>query len=232
MDIQAYTQRARAVIQSAQTEAVTRDNQQIVPGHLMLALLMEDGELPRNLVQMAGASADALKANVDRELARLPKVQGGNGLSLAQATAKIFASAEKNAKKAGDAFVTLERLLLATALGADKDLVSAMDAAGLDTSRLTEAIKSVRKDQPVTSDNAEDQYDALSKYARDLTQASRDGKLDPVIGRDEEIRRTIQVLSRRGKNNPLLIGEPGVGKTAIAEGLANRIVSGDVGWCC
>lgn len=228
MDIQAYTQRARSVIQSAQAEAVTRDNQQITSSHIMLALLMEDGELPRNMVQMAGASADALKANVEREIDRLPKVTGGNGLSLSQAAAKTFASAEKNAKKAGDAFVTLERLLLATALNADKDLSSAMSAAGLDTTRLTEAIKSVRKDDPVTSDSAEDQYDALSKYARDLTQASRDGKLDPVIGRDEEIRRTIQVLSRRSKNNPLLIGEPGVGKTAIAEGLANRIVSGDV----
>lgn len=228
MDIQAYTQRARGVIQSAQAEAVTRDHQQMTPSHIMLALLMEDGELPRNLVQMAGGSADALKASVERELDRLPKVQGGSGLSLSQATAKIFASAEKNAKKAGDAFVTLERLLLATALNADKDLTRAMDGANLDVARLTEAIKSVRKDEPVTSDNAEDQYDALSKYARDLTQASRDGKLDPVIGRDEEIRRTIQVLSRRSKNNPLLIGEPGVGKTAIAEGLANRIVSGDV----
>ncbi len=228
MDIQAYTQRARGVIQSAQTEALTRDHQQLVPNHLMMALLMEDGELPRKLIQMAGANADALKANVERELGRLPRVEGGSGLSLSSATAKIFANAEKNAKKAGDAFVTLERLLLATALGADKDLVSAMDAASLDVARLTEAIKSVRKDEPVTSDNAEDQYEALSKYARDLTQASRDGKLDPVIGRDEEIRRTIQVLSRRSKNNPLLIGEPGVGKTAIAEGLANRIVSGDV----
>ncbi|MEM7730181.1 MAG: Clp protease N-terminal domain-containing protein, partial [Pseudomonadota bacterium] len=228
MDIQAYTQRARAVIQSAQTEAVTRDNQQITSSHIMMALLMEDGGLPRNLIQMAGGSVDALQTAVERELSRLPKVQGGNGLSLSQAAAKTFASVEKNAKKAGDAFVTVERLLLATALNADKDLVSAMDAASLDVARLTEAIKSVRKDEPVTTDTAEDQYDALSKYARDLTQASRDGKLDPVIGRDEEIRRTIQVLSRRGKNNPLLIGEPGVGKTAIAEGLANRIVSGDV----
>ena len=228
MDIQAYTQRARTVIQSAQTEAVTRDNQQIMPSHIMLALLMEDGGLPRNLVQMAGGSAEALLTHVEQELDRLPKVQGGSGLSLSQAAAKIFASAEKTAKKAGDAFVTVERLLLTTALNADKNLVSAMESASVDVFRLTEAIKSVRKDEPVTSDNAEDQYDALSKYARDLTQASRDGKLDPVIGRDEEIRRTIQVLSRRGKNNPLMIGEPGVGKTAIAEGLANRIVSGDV----
>jgi len=228
LDIQAYTQRARSVIQSAQTEAITRDNQQVTPSHIMLALLMEEGGLPRKLIQMAGGASDALKANVERELARLPKVQGGSGLSLSQPTAKIFANAEKAAKSAGDAFVTVERLLLATVLNADKDLISAMDAASLDTARLTEAIRSVRKDDPVTSDTAEDQYDALTKYARDLTQASRDGKLDPVIGRDEEIRRTIQVLSRRSKNNPLLIGEPGVGKTAIAEGLANRIVSGDV----
>lgn len=148
MDIQAYTQRARGVIQSAQAEAVTRDHQQMTPSHIMLALLMEDGELPRNLVQMAGGSADALKASVERELDRLPKVQGGSGLSLSQATAKIFASAEKNAKKAGDAFVTLERLLLATALNADKDLTRAMDGANLDVARLTEAIKSVRKDEP------------------------------------------------------------------------------------
>ncbi len=228
MDIQAYTQRARSVIQQAQSEAVTRDHQQLVPGHLMLALLSEDGGLPAKLVQMAGTSPDTLRQAVEATLAKLPKVQGGSGLSLAQATAKIFANAEKAAKKAGDAFVTLERLLLATALGADSDLQSAMQTSGLDTTRLTEAIKSIRQDDPVMSDTAEDQYEALSKYARDLTQASRDGKLDPVIGRDEEIRRTIQVLSRRGKNNPLLIGEPGVGKTAIAEGLANRIVSGDV----
>jgi ATP-dependent Clp protease ATP-binding subunit ClpB len=228
LDIQAYTQRARTVIQSSQTEAITRDNQQLVPAHIMFALLMEDGGLPRKLIQMAGGNVDALQTQLERDLDRLPQVQGGSGLTLSQAMAKTFANAEKSAKAAGDAFVTVERLLLATALNADKALVSALGTASIDVSRLTDAIKSVRKDDPVTTDTAEDQYDALSKYARDLTQASRDGKLDPVIGRDEEIRRTIQVLSRRSKNNPLLIGEPGVGKTAIAEGLANRIVSGDV----
>ncbi|GHA95580.1 chaperone protein ClpB [Algimonas arctica] len=228
MDIQAYTQRARAVIQSSQTEAITRDNQQLTSSHIMLALLMEDGGLPQKLIQMAGGRTDVLQTQLERNLNRLPLVQGGSGLTLSQAAAKTFANAEKSAKSAGDAFVTVERLLLAAALNADKDLVSAMGTASIDVSRLTDAIKSVRKDDPVTTDTAEDQYDALSKYARDLTQASRDGKLDPVIGRDEEIRRTIQVLSRRSKNNPLLIGEPGVGKTAIAEGLANRIVSGDV----
>jgi ATP-dependent Clp protease ATP-binding subunit ClpB len=165
---------------------------------------------------------------VNQTLNKLPKVEGGSRLSLSKPATKIFAVAEKTAKESGDAFVTLERLLLATVTQADRELRSALSNSGLDASRLGEAIASVRSDDPVTSDSAEDQYEALSKYARDLTQAARDGKLDPVIGRDEEIRRTLQVLSRRSKNNPLLIGEPGVGKTAIAEGLAVRIVSGDV----
>ena len=228
MDIQAYTQRARSVIQAAQTEAVTRDHQHLTPAHILLALLREDGGLPRNLIQMAGTSPDTVETAINQTLKKLPKVEGGSGLSLSKAATKIFAIAEKTAKEAGDAFVTLERLLLACVTQADKDLRGALSASGLDAARLGEAIASVRSDDPVTSDSAEDQYEALSKYARDLTQAARDGKLDPVIGRDEEIRRTLQVLSRRSKNNPLLIGEPGVGKTAIAEGLAVRIVSGDV----
>lgn len=228
MDIQSYTQCGRGVIQAAQSEAVTRDHQQLTPVHIMSGLLLEDGGLPANLLQMAGANIDGLTGAVEKGLAKLPKVEGGSGLSLSTAAAKVFANAEKAAKAAGDAFVTVERLLLASVLNADKDLKSALSIGGVDKARLTEAIKSVRKDGPVTNDAAEDQYDALSKYARDLTQAAREGKLDPVIGRDEEIRRTMQVLSRRSKNNPLLIGEPGVGKTAIAEGLANRIVSGDV----
>ncbi len=228
MDIQAYTQRARAVINAAQTEALTRDHQQMVPAHILLALLNEDGELPTNLLAMAGADGVTLKAAIKGVLSMLPRVEGGSSLSLSSNAAKIFANAQKAAKTAGDAFVTLERLTLATVLGADKDLKQALEAASVDNDALIEAIRSVRKDGPVTSDAAEDQYDALSKYARDLTEAARLGKLDPVIGRDEEIRRTMQVLSRRSKNNPLLIGEPGVGKTAIAEGLANRIVSGDV----
>ena len=228
MDIQAYTQRARSVIQTAQTEAVTRDHQQLVPAHILYGLLKEDGGLPKSLIQMSGASPDNILMAASKILDGLPKVEGGSGLTLSKASTKIFATSEKTAKEAGDAFVTLERLLLATVSHADKPLRAALDKAGLDVARLGEAIKSVRKDEPVTSDSAEDQYEALSKYARDLTQAARDGKLDPVIGRDEEIRRTLQVLSRRSKNNPLLIGEPGVGKTAIAEGLAVRIVSGDV----
>ena len=228
MDIQIYTQRGRGVIQAAQTEAVTRDHQQLVALHIMRALLDEQGSLPKNLIQMAGGQIGALENAIEAGLKKLPAVQGGSGLSLSRDAARIFANAEKSAKSAGDAFVTVERLLLATVLNADQDLSAALDAGQVDKDRLAEAVKSVQKDEPVTSDAAEDQYDALSKYARDLTQAARDGRLDPVIGRDEEIRRTIQVLSRRSKNNPLLIGEPGVGKTAIAEGLANRIVSGDV----
>lgn len=228
MDIQSYTQRARAVIQSAQSEAVTRDHQQLTSLHIMAGLAAEDGGLPVKLMQMAGADTARLGSLLETALGKLPKVEGGSGLSLSTPAAKTFANAEKAANTAGDAFVTTERLLLATVLNADKDLKTVLDGIGLKEAALTEAIKSVRTDGPITSDAAEDQYEALSKYARDLTEAAREGKLDPVIGRDEEIRRTMQVLSRRSKNNPLLIGEPGVGKTAIAEGLANRIVSGDV----
>lgn len=228
MDIQSYTQRARSVIQAAQTEAVTRDHQQLTSLHIMAGLAAEDGGLPIKLMQMAGADTASLDSLLETALGKLPKVEGGSGLSLSTTAAKSFANAEKAAKKAGDAFVTIERLLLAAVLNADKDLKGVLDQIGLEEAGLTEAIKSVRTEDPVTSDSAEDQYEALSKYARDLTESARAGKLDPVIGRDEEIRRTMQVLSRRSKNNPLLIGEPGVGKTAIAEGLANRIVSGDV----
>ena len=228
MEIQAYTQRARSVIQSGQTEAVTRDHQQLVPAHILFGLLQENGGLPRNLIQMSGAAPELVEAAVKDVLNKRPKVEGGSSLTLSKAATKVFATAEKTAKDSGDAFVTLERLLLSTITQADKDLRTALTKTGLDAGRLGEAIASVRTEGPVTSDSAEDQYEALSKYARDLTQAARDGKLDPVIGRDEEIRRTLQVLSRRSKNNPLLIGEPGVGKTAIAEGLAVRIVSGDV----
>ena len=228
MDIQSYTQRARSVIKAAQSEAVTRDHQQLTSLHIMAGLAAEDGGLPVKLMQMAGANTAALDGALETALGKLPKVEGGSGLTLSTPAAKTFANAEKAAKKAGDAFVTTERLLLAAVLNADKDLKAILSQIGLDAAKLTDAIKSVRSEGPVTSDSAEDQYEALSKYARDLTEAARAGKLDPVIGRDEEIRRTMQVLSRRSKNNPLLIGEPGVGKTAIAEGLANRIVSGDV----
>jgi len=208
MDIHAYTQRARAVIQSAQTDALTRDHQQIVPAHIMTALLSEKGGLPASLLQMAGVNGDTLKREVEAALSKLPQVQGGSSLSLSSQAAKIFANSEKAAKTAGDAFVTLERLTLAAVLNADKALSAALTAAGVDKDRLTEAIKSVRKDGPVTSDAAEDQYDALTKYARDLTDAARKGKLDPVIGRDEEIRRTMQSVSPALVKPPLLKALP------------------------
>ena len=228
MDIKAYTERGRAVIQAAQNAALTRDHQQLTPLHILRALLSEDEALPANMLSMANADMDALDSALETQLDTLPRVEGGSGLSLSSAAAKTFANAEKAAKTAGDAFVTVERLLLATVLNADRDLKKVLEAGRVDKDALVEVITEMRKGRTANSENAEDQFEALSKYARDLTQAARDGKLDPVIGRDEEIRRTIQVLSRRSKNNPLLIGEPGVGKTAIAEGLANRIVSGDV----
>jgi len=158
MDIQAYTQRARKVIQAAQTEAVTRDHQQVVPAHVLGALLQEDGGLPHNLIQMAGASPDTINTAIENILNKRPKVQGGSGLSLSKAATKLFAVAEKTAKDSGDAFVTLERLLLATVTQADKDLRTALSKAGLDPARLGQAIASVRTDEPVTSDSAEDQY--------------------------------------------------------------------------
>ena len=228
MDIKAYTERGRAVIQAAQNAALTRDHQQLTPLHIVSALLGEDEALPKHMLNLAGADIDALLRELDAQLDKLPRVEGGSGLSLSSAAAKTFANAEKAAKTAGDAFVTVERLLLAAVLNADRPLKSVLEAGQVEKDRLIEVINEMRKGRTANSENAEDQYEALAKYARDLTQAARDGKLDPVIGRDEEIRRTIQVLSRRSKNNPLLIGEPGVGKTAIAEGLANRIVSGDV----
>jgi ATP-dependent Clp protease ATP-binding subunit ClpB len=228
MDIQLYTQRSRRAVQAAQSEAVLRDHQHLRPEHILAALLQDEGDLPESLLRTAGADVAGLKTRLEAALDKLPRVEGGSGLTLSPAAAKIFAQAERAGKKAGDAYVTLERLLLAAVLNAGKDTKSLLSESGVDADRLAEAIKSASHDEPVTSDTAEDQYEALAKYARDLTAAARSGKLDPVIGRDEEIRRTMQVLSRRSKNNPLLIGEPGVGKTAIAEGLANRIVSGDV----
>ena len=228
MDIKAYSQRARDVIANAQNQALLRDHTQLRPVHVLAALLDETGQLPQRLLQMADADMTALQNALETALEGLPQVQGETELKLSSASAKIFAHAEQAAKKAGDHFITLERLLLACVSAADTELQAVLQQGRVDRKRLAEAIKSVRQDETVTSEGAEDHYQALAKYTHDLTQSARQGQLDPVIGRDEEIRRTIQVLSRRSKNNPLLIGEPGVGKTAIAEGLANRIVSGDV----
>ncbi|WP_417670290.1 ATP-dependent chaperone ClpB [Roseibium sp.] len=229
MNVEKYTERARGFIQSAQTFALGQGHQQFAPEHIVKVLLDDSEGMANGLIEKAGGDPKIAKAELDRLLEKMPKVSGGSGqLYLSQATARIFDQAEKIADKAGDSFVTVERLLLALVMETDGDIAKLFSKAGVTPNGLNEAINALRQGRTADSATAENQYDALKKYARDLTQVARDGKLDPVIGRDEEIRRTIQVLSRRTKNNPVLIGEPGVGKTAIAEGLALRIVNGDV----
>ncbi|WP_395670220.1 ATP-dependent chaperone ClpB [Phenylobacterium sp.] len=228
MNIDVYSDRAKQAIQSAQSLALARRHQQLAPEHILKVLLEEKDGLSRALIQSAGGRPDEADRAVDAALGKLPKVEGGSGqLYLKPESARVFADAEAGAKKAGDAFVTTERLLIAIAKEGG-EAAAALKSAGADTKALEAAASDLRKGKTADSASAEEGYDALKRYARDLTQAARDGKLDPVIGRDEEIRRTIQVLSRRTKNNPVLIGEPGVGKTAIVEGLALRIVNGDV----
>jgi len=228
MNLEIYSDRAKQAIQSAQSLALARRHQHLGPEHLLKVLLEERDGLSRTLIKQAGGKPDVAVRETDAALGKLPSVQGGSGqLYLKPETASVFAAAEQDAKSAGDAFVTTERLLTAIA-DAGGPAAAILKKAGVTVAGLEEAAKSVRKGQTADSASAEDAYDALKRYARDLTQAARDGKIDPVIGRDEEIRRTIQVLARRTKNNPVLIGEPGVGKTAIVEGLARRIVEGDV----
>ncbi|CDX49331.1 Chaperone [Mesorhizobium plurifarium] len=229
MNIEKYSERVRGFIQSAQTMALSRNHQQFTPEHMLKVLVDDDEGLAASLIERAGGSARDVKLGVETALEAMPKVEGGNGqLYLAQPLAKVFSTAEDLAKKAGDSFVTVERLLQALVMEKSAKTADILSKAGVTAQALNQAINDIRKGRTADSAGAEQGYDALKKYARDLTADARAGKLDPVIGRDDEIRRTIQVLSRRTKNNPVLIGEPGVGKTAIAEGLALRIVNGDV----
>jgi ATP-dependent Clp protease ATP-binding subunit ClpB len=230
MNFEKYTERARGFVQSAQALATREGHQQFTPEHILKVLLDDDQGLSAGLIDRAGGRSREALAKTEAALAKLPKVMGSGAgqLYLAPATARLFDNAEKIAQKAGDSYVTVERLLLALAMEKDSEAARILQDAGVTPQTLNAAIEDLRKGRTADSASAENAYDALKKYARDLTEAAREGKLDPVIGRDEEIRRTVQVLSRRTKNNPVLIGEPGVGKTAIVEGLALRIVNGDV----
>ncbi|GKX35396.1 MAG: chaperone protein ClpB [Rhizobiaceae bacterium MnEN-MB40S] len=229
MNMEKYSERVRGFLQSAQTYALAEGHQQFTPEHVLKVLLDDPEGMAASLIDRAGGRAKDAKIAVDAALAKLPKISGGNGqIYLSQSLAKVFSTAEEIAKKAGDSFVTVERLLLALMMEKSAATSKLLETAGVTPTALNQAINEIRKGRTADSANAEQGYDALKKYARDLTEEAREGKLDPVIGRDDEIRRTIQVLSRRTKNNPVLIGEPGVGKTAIAEGLALRIVNGDV----
>ena len=221
MNIEKYTERARGFVQAAQTLALTRDNQQFLPEHLLKVLVDDPEGMATGLIERAGGRPQDVRLAVDAAVDAIPRVTGGAGqIYLAPQTAKVFATAEDIAKKAGDSFVTVERLLLALAMEKSAKTSEILAKAGVTANSLNAAINEIRKGRTADSASAEQGYDALKRYARDLTKDAREGRLDPVIGRDDEIRRTIQVLSRRTKNNPVLIGEPGVGKTAIAEGLA------------
>src|SRR6266550_4380587 len=230
MNFEKYTDRSRGFVQSAQSLAQREGHQQFAPEHLLKVLLDDPEGLAAGLIDRAGGNSRAALAAVEAALDQRPKISGGGAgqIYLDPALARVFDAAEKAADKAGDSYVTAERLLLALAFDKSSEAGKILKDAGVTAQTLNAAIEALRKGRTADSASAENAYDALKRYARDLTQAARDGKLDPVIGRDEEIRRTVQVLSRRTKNNPVLIGEPGVGKTAIVEGLAQRIVRGDV----
>ena len=230
MNIEKFTERARGFIQSAQTLATRENHQQFTPEHILKVLLDDPEGLAAGLIDKAGGSSREALQQVELALAKLPAVRGpgAGNVYLAPATARLLDSSEQIAQKAGDSYVTVERLLLALSMEKSSEAGRILERAGVKAQTLNAAIEDLRKGRTADNASAENAYDALKKYARDLTEAARKGKLDPVIGRDEEIRRTVQVLSRRTKNNPVLIGEPGVGKTAIAEGLALRIVNGDV----
>ncbi|MCF3972649.1 ATP-dependent chaperone ClpB [Paracoccus salsus] len=229
MNMEKFTERSRGFLQAAQTIAIREENQRVVPEHLLKAMLDDDQGLAANLINRAGGDAKRVQQAVDQAVAKLPKVKGsGSGqVYVDPSMVRVLDEAEKVAKKAGDSFVPAERILMALAM-VNTNAKDAMEAGAVNAQNLNAAINDIRKGRTADSASAEDSYEALKKYARDLTEAAEQGKIDPIIGRDEEIRRAMQVLSRRTKNNPVLIGEPGVGKTAIAEGLALRIIDGDV----
>ena len=230
MEFEKYTERARGFVQNAQTLALKSNHQQLTPLHLLKVQLEDREGLASNLIDAAGGSSARAYEALNAAFAKIPKVEGAGAgqIYLAPDTARLFEQAEQAAEKAGDSFVTAEYLLLALTMATSTEAGRILKEAGVTPQNLNTAIKDFRKGRKANSASAEDTYDALKKYARDLTEDAAEGKIDPVIGRDEEIRRTIQVLSRRTKNNPVLIGEPGVGKTAIVEGLAQRIIAGDV----
>jgi ATP-dependent Clp protease ATP-binding subunit ClpB len=230
MNFEKYTERARGFVQSAQSLALREGHQQFATEHLLKVLLDDPEGLAAGLIDRSGGNSRAALKDVETALAKMPKVEGSGAgqLYLVPALARVFDTAEKAAEKAGDSFVTVERLLIALAVEKESEAGKVLARAGVTPQKLNAAVEDLRKGRTADSASAESAYDSLKRYARDLTEAARAGKLDPVIGRDEEIRRAIQVLSRRTKNNPVLIGEPGVGKTAIVEGLALRIVNGDV----
>lgn len=228
MNLDKFTERSRGFIQAAQTIAMRENHQRLAPEHLLKALMDDEEGLAANLITRSGGDVATVRSVVNASVAKIPQVTGDAGqVYLDNNTAKVVDEAEKIAKKAGDSFVPVERLLTALAVIKSK-AKDALDAGGVTAMNLNAAINDIRKGRTADSASAEDSFEALAKYARDLTEAAEQGKIDPIIGRDEEIRRAMQVLSRRTKNNPVLIGEPGVGKTAIAEGLALRIIDGDV----
>jgi len=231
MNLEKFTDRAKGFLQSAQTVAIRNNHQRISPSHLLKALLEDEEGMAAGLIQRAGGDAALAVEQVDAALAKIAAVSGGGAQEtpgLDNDTVRVLDQAEQIAEKAGDSYVTVERLLVALALASTAEAGQILKNANVDAPALNTAINELRGGRTADTASAENAYDAMKKYARDLTQAARDGKLDPVIGRDEEIRRTIQILARRTKNNPALIGEPGTGKTAIAEGLALRIANGDV----
>ena len=230
MEFEKFTDRSRGFIQEAKNLAIQSNHQQLTPLHLLKVLLRDKQGLISKLIRVAGGEPEKGLRSVETELNKIARVQGKGAkqVYLSQDTETLFEQAKLISEKAGDQYITVEKLLLALTIAKDTVTAKILADAGVSAESLNKAIENLRKGHSANTATVEDTYDALTKYALDLTVAASEGKIDPVIGRDEEIRRTIQVLSRRTKNNPILIGEPGVGKTAIVEGLAQRIISQDV----